>query len=68
VGTAWHTLKVNFQGNRIQVFYDGAQVIDVTDNGFDSRAPYTGGGINLGMYTSTVSWLMNADDIVVDSL
>ncbi len=68
VGTAWHTLKVNFQGNRIQVFYDGAQVIDVTDTGFDSRAPYTGGGINLGMYTSTVSWLMNADDIVVDSL
>ena len=46
VGTGWHTLALSFAGNRIKVSYDGAGVIEVTDNNYDSRAPYPGGGIS----------------------
>ena len=37
VGTDPHTLKMTFTGNQIQVYYDGALKINVTDNDFDSR-------------------------------
>ena len=37
VGTGWHTLQLNFQGNRIRVTYDGSLVIDVTDDNYDGR-------------------------------
>ena len=46
VGTGWHTLQMTFTGNRILVYYDGSQMIDVTDNSYDSRAPYVSGGIS----------------------
>ena len=64
VGTAWHTLKVAFQGSRIQVFYDGSQYIDVTDNGFDSRPAYSSGGISLDLYTRTSPYLLSIDDVL----
>ena len=40
VGTRWHSLKMIFSSNEIRVFYDGILMIDVTDESFDSRAPY----------------------------
>jgi len=65
VGTAWHTLTLKFQGTRILVSYDGAQVIDTTDTGFDSRTAYPSGGITAEMWTDTTSYMMNVDDITV---
>ncbi|MBZ5554812.1 MAG: tandem-95 repeat protein, partial [Acidobacteriia bacterium] len=60
VGTRWHTLTVTFQGNRIVVYYDGVQVLDTTDNGFDSRPAYTSGGVSLEMS----SWAMSTPNVL----
>jgi VCBS repeat-containing protein len=68
VGTDWHALKMVFNGSRIQVYYDGSLMIDVTDNNFDSRAPYLTGGISGDMWTYTSPYLMELDNIVVRSL
>ena len=68
VGTGWHTLKMVFNGSRIQVYYDGALKIDVTDSGFDGRAPYSSGGISADLWTYTSSFLMSLDQISVSSL
>jgi VCBS repeat-containing protein len=68
VGTDWHTLKLVCNGSRIQVFYDGTAKIDVTDNNFDSRAPYLTGGIAAAMFTDGGVYTMSVDDVVVSSL
>ena len=68
VGTGWHTLKLVLSGSRIQVYYDGALKIDVTDNNFDARAPYGTGGINGALWTYTSSYSMGLDNVTVSSL
>ena len=50
VGTNLHTLKLAFRGNLIGVYYDGIEVTNVADNGFDSTAAYTSGGIGTHMF------------------
>ncbi|MBZ5555311.1 MAG: cadherin-like domain-containing protein [Acidobacteriia bacterium] len=67
VGTSGHTLVLSFQGSRIRVSYDGVQVVDVTDNGFDSRAAYTSGGVALDMSSWGVSTptVLNIDNVWV---
>lgn len=68
VGTTWHTLLMTFQGNTIQVSYDGVQYISVTDSAFDSLPAYTSGGIGLDMWTEAASYLFNVDDVLVQGL
>jgi hypothetical protein len=53
VGTNWHALKLAFRGNRISVYYDGIQVVDVTDNDFDAVPAYLTGGIAAHMFMDT---------------
>jgi len=65
VGTGWHTLQMTFQGNRIFVYYDGVLKIEMTDNNFDSRAPYLSGGISVDLWTYSNSYTMLVDDISV---
>ena len=65
VGTGWHTLQLNFTGNRILVFYDGILRMDVTDNNYDSRAPYMIGGISADWWTWSPPSTMAVDDISV---
>jgi Bacterial Ig domain/3-keto-disaccharide hydrolase len=65
--TAWHTLLVTFQGNRIQVSYDGVQYLDVTDNGFDSVPAFSSGGISLDLWTSSTPYQLNFDNILVQT-
>jgi len=67
VGTGWHALKMVFNGNRIQVFYDGTLKIDVTDNNFGSLPPYLSGGITGDMWSYTNSYAMGLDNIVVST-
>jgi len=68
VGTGFHTLRMVCDGSRIQVYYDGTLKIDVTDNSFDSRAPYLSGGIGAAMFTYGASYTMTVDNVVVSSL
>ena len=67
VGMGWHTLKMALDGNRIRVYYDGNQVIDVTDTGYDSRPAYLSGGVSVDMWTDFATYVMLADDVVVRS-
>ncbi|MDD2310753.1 MAG: Ig-like domain-containing protein [Desulfuromonadaceae bacterium] len=68
VGTGFHTLKMVCNGNRIQVYYDGTAKIDVTDNNYDSRAPYLSGGIGASLFTNSGVYAMAVDNVVVSSL
>jgi VCBS repeat-containing protein len=68
VGTGWHTLKMVFKGSQLQVSYDGTLMINVTDNNFDSRAPYLTGGISADLWTYTTSYVMGVDNIIVRTL
>jgi uncharacterized protein YdgA (DUF945 family) len=65
VGTGWHTLQMTFTGNRILVYYDGVLRIDVTDNNYDSRAPYLSGGISMDWWTWSLPYTITVDDISV---
>lgn len=55
-------------GNRIQVYFDGTAKIDVTDNNYDSRAPYLNGGIGTALFTNSGVYSMAVDNVVVTSL
>ena len=68
VGTGWHTLQLTFQGPRILVAYDGTQMMDVTDSGFDSRPAYLSGGITADLWIYLTTYQMNVDDITVSTL
>lgn len=63
VGTNWHTLKLAFQGNRIDVRYDGTLLTSTTD-----PAPFLSGGLSLDLWTGTAAYVMSADDIQVTAL
>jgi len=66
VGTGGHLLELTLQGSRILVYYDGNQMMDVTDNGtFDGQAAFLGGGITEEIYTATTPFTMFADNVVV---
>jgi hypothetical protein len=68
VGTGWHTLQMTFTGNRILVYYDGVLRIDVTDNNYDSRAPYLSGGISVDWWTWSLPYTITVDDVSVVTL
>jgi hypothetical protein len=65
VGTDGPTLKLDFANNRILVWYDGNQVMNVIDDNFDGRPAYLSGGISVDLWTQTSLYVMSADDIVV---
>jgi hypothetical protein len=65
VGTNWHTLKLAFLTNQISVFYDGTQVINATDNGFDGQPAFLSGGVSADMYTdANGSYALSVDNVV----
>jgi hypothetical protein len=68
VGTGWHTLQMTFIENRILVYYDGDLKIDVTDNNYDSWAPYLGGGISADWWTWSLPYTIVVDNISVVTL
>jgi len=67
VGTDWHTVKMNFQGTSISVFYDGKLMEKVTDNGtIDGTAAYTLGGIGLNSWTlPPAAYAFSVDNVIV---
>ncbi len=68
VGTNTHLLKVIFEGNRIRVFYDSIQYIDVTDTGFSGTGAYPAGGITAGLWTYLTPYSVVFDDVSVTTL
>ena len=67
VGANWHTLKVTFRGNRIRVYYDGTQFIDLTDNGFDGVPAYTNGAVSAHMFMAA-PFIATFDNLMVSTL
>jgi hypothetical protein len=67
VGTTYHTLRMTFQGNTIDVYYDGALVVHMTDNGFDGIPAYTSGAAGAHMYMDT-PFLSTFDDFTITPL
>jgi len=60
VGTNAHTLKLEFQGSQISVYYDGNQLTNLTD------ATYTSGGISVDMWTDPANQIFFVDDVAVN--
>jgi hypothetical protein len=69
IGTAWHTLKMAFQGNTISAYFDGALITSATDTGnIDKKAAYTHGGIAVNMYTKApIPYTFSVDNIIVST-
>lgn len=67
VGSGWHTLLLEFQGNRIQVSYDGVTYIDVTDTGYEGQPTYTSGGASLEVWANNTPYVSNFDDILAQT-
>ncbi len=65
VGTTPHTLILGFQGNNVQVLYDGTQYINLSDNGFDSQPAFTAGGISLDLWTYETPYVANISNVLV---
>ena len=61
VGTGWHTVRMDFSGSRIRVYWDGGLLIDVND----SSAPYLSGGIGFDSFPGSGAYLIAADDVEV---
>ena len=65
VGTNWHTVALAFQGTNLTVSYDGVQEISVTDNDFDSVAPYSSGGITADLWTYQAPFTLFVANVLV---
>ncbi len=64
VGTNWHTVKLAFSTNQIAAYYDGVEVVSVTDN----QGPYLSGGVTADMWTDFVPYIFSVDNVVVSTL
>ena len=65
VSTNWHTVKLAFIGARIAVYFDGAQVISMTDA---EATPYLTGAVSMDLWTDSTTYTMTADNVMVSSL
>jgi hypothetical protein len=63
VGTNWHTLKLVFQGNRIDLYYDSTKLTSVAD-----AQPYLSGGLSVDLWTDATPYVLSADDVQVTAL
>ena len=69
VGTNLHTLNLAFQDSQIGVSFDGVQLTNVTDSGFDSRPAYSTGAISADTYTlSSNAFIMSIANAQVTAL
>jgi len=62
VGTNAHTLKLEFSGSLINVYFDSSKLISATDSTYGS------GSISLDMWTHDTTYQMTVDNVVVSAL
>jgi Bacterial Ig domain len=67
VGTSFHTLKIAFYGQAIDVYYDGERVVHAIDNNVDDLPPYRSGAFGAHMYMNT-PYQAIFDDLTVTAL
>jgi Bacterial Ig domain len=67
VGTSYHTLKLAFYGNTIDVYFDGTRVVHAIDNNVDDLPPYRSGAFGAHMYMYT-PYQATFDDLMVTAL
>lgn len=65
VGTNWHTLQVSFRGNQVLGYFDGTEVLDVADNGFDGLPFYTSGGIGCHFWNYSTPYVVSFENVLV---
>jgi len=64
VGTSWHTLRLRFNGNQIDVYYD--DLVNPKISMSDAYSPvYTNGAVSLDMWTGATIYTMSVDDVIV---
>jgi hypothetical protein len=64
-GTNSHTIKLAFLGSRIAVYFDGNELISVTDA---EASPYLNGGVSLDMWTDATQYQMSVRNVIVSPL
>jgi hypothetical protein len=62
VGTNFHIVKLTCQTNIITAFFDGVQMLSVTDA---EAQPYLTGGVSIDFWTDAGAYFLTADDVVV---
>jgi hypothetical protein len=67
VGTSTHTLNLTVQGNQITVFFDGVQVVSMSDTNVDGLLPYTSGAAGAHMYMDT-PFVATFDDLSITQI
>jgi hypothetical protein len=67
VGTSYHTLKLAFYGNTIDVYFDGTRVVHAIDNNVDDLPPYRSGAFGAHMYMYN-PYQATFDDLSVSAL
>lgn len=68
VGVDWHNLKMTFQGSTISVYFDGALLESVTDDGsVDAYPPSTSGGIGVDLWTLAPGYAFSVDNVIVST-
>ena len=64
VGTNSHTVKLSFNGNQIDVYYD--DLVNPMISKSDAYSPvYTNGAVSLDMWTGAATYTMSVDDVIV---
>jgi len=67
VGTNWHSVKMTFRGSEILVYFDGVQMLDVIDHGFDGLPAYLSGGIGVHSYTASTPFTATFETVLVST-
>ena len=69
MGTNSHTVKLTFQSNDIDAYFDGVLMANVIDAGsIDGLPAYTNGTVSLDMYTDATAYTMTVDNVIVSAL
>ena len=72
VGTNWHTIKLSFNANQIDVYFDDPVTPNISYS--DSDSPYLSGAVSLELYNwppyygGGPSYNMSVDDVIVTPL
>ena len=65
VGTGLHTVKLGFYGTQIAVYFDGAQMMSVTDT---DATTYPSGGVSADTYSGSTSDEISVENVTVSDL
>jgi hypothetical protein len=68
VGSTNHTLRMEFSGNHIDVYYDEARVVHAIDDNYDQTPYFASGAFGVHMFLYAASYEAVFDDVSVSLL